>query len=263
MTIRIIDLQEVLHLVCPVCLGPMFRCICLAPTGQCFSKQKDAAGPISYIFIIFPFRPTALHWNGCSGFAEKLVWFLIHADDRIIRIIGLLIQIQNILHTGDKCGIVFGRDNPALFQVRLELVFFRTWPTAAWEMLSIISNSTARSARRRKVHFPRPCGGSLQLKAMILASTSPVILAGIGGVPRFFLPIATSRPFSEYNSRTVWTVCLDTFRSSAISTSLFRPRLLFSSAASKILACRIILAGATPLVIQSCNVLRSSAVKQT
>src|SRR5665647_1188900 len=263
LTIRIINFQEVLNLVCPIDSGPMLFGICMPPTGQCFRKQEDAASSVSDVFIIHTLRSASFHRDNRSGFTQKLVGFFIHADNRLIRIIGLLIQIQNILHAGHKRSILFWRYDPALFQMRLQFVFFRTWPIATCEMLSTISSSTALLARRRKVHLLRPCGGSLQLIAMILASTSPVILAGTGGVSRFFLPIAASSPFSEYRCRMLWTVCFDTWKHSAISTSLVRPCMPFSSAASRILACIIILVGAELFDTRLSNVFLSSAVKQT
>ena len=62
------------------------------------------------------------------------------------------------------------------------------------------------SARGRSDHLERPFGGVLQLRAIIPASTSPVILGSTGSVSRFFPPMATSNPFSEYRCRMVCTV---------------------------------------------------------
>jgi hypothetical protein len=84
--------------------------------------------------------------------------------------------------------------------------FFKRRPTASWDMLSIYCNSTALSASSRKDHRDRPLGGVLQPRAMIFASTSPVILGLTGGVSRFFLCTAASKPVSEYLRLIVWTV---------------------------------------------------------
>jgi len=64
-------------------------------------------------------------------------------------------------------------------------------------MLSIYCSSIAWAAKSRNDHRPRPLGGVLQLSAIILASTSPVILGSTGGVSRFFRLIAASMPASE------------------------------------------------------------------
>ena len=61
-----------------------------------------------------------------SFFADELVGLLIHADDRTLRIISLFIDVQNILHTGNKGSIVLRSYDPAFFEVRLEFVFFRS-----------------------------------------------------------------------------------------------------------------------------------------
>jgi hypothetical protein len=95
----------------------------------------------------------------------------------------------------------------SIYEDAVLIRFFKRRPTASWDMLSIYCNSTALSASSRNDHRDRPLGGVLQPRAMILASTSPVILGTTGGVSLFFRLIATSRPFSEYHRRMVWTVC--------------------------------------------------------
>jgi len=85
--------------------------------------------------------------------------------------------------------------------------FFERGPTASWDVLSIYCNSMALSASSRNDDRDRPSGGVLQPRAMILASTSPVILGITGGASLFFRLIATSKPFSEYRRRIVWRVC--------------------------------------------------------
>ena len=64
----------------------------------------------------------------------------------------------------------------SIYEDAVLIRFFKRRPTASWDMLSIYCNSTALSASSRKDHRDRPLGGVLQPRAMILASTSPVIL---------------------------------------------------------------------------------------
>ena len=74
----------------------------------------------------------------------------------------------------------------SIYEDAVLIRFFKRRPTASWDMLSIYCNSTALSASSRNDHRDRPLGGVLQLSAIILASTSPVILGSTGGVSRFF-----------------------------------------------------------------------------
>lgn len=95
------------------------------------------------------------------------------------------------------------RDTQALFQVRLKFIFLRTLETVTCEIDTMYPNSTVLSARSLSVHFEYQSGGSLQARAMMCASTSPVTFAGTGGVLRFFLLIVASSPFSQYEVLTV------------------------------------------------------------
>ena len=63
--------------------------------------------------------------------------------------------------------------------------FFRMRPAWVCEMASMTCISTALSDIRRRVQRLNPSGGVPHAIAMILASMSPVHLAGTGGVSRF------------------------------------------------------------------------------
>jgi len=61
LTIRILNLEEVANLVCPVKLGPMFLRVHMPPAGQSFCKQKDAAGTVANVFVIHSLGLAAFH----------------------------------------------------------------------------------------------------------------------------------------------------------------------------------------------------------
>ena len=110
----------------------------------------------------------------------------IRPHDRISGIIWSGVHFKNILHRSNECGILLRRNAPHLPQMRLIFVFFRMRPTWVCEMASMTCISTALSDIRRRVQRLNPSGGVLHAMAMILASMSPVHLAGTGGVSRFF-----------------------------------------------------------------------------
>ena len=54
----------------------------------------------------------------------------------MLRIIRALIDIQNRFHLADKLGTLLGWNYPADPLVRFKFVFFNTWRTLSYEMLS-------------------------------------------------------------------------------------------------------------------------------
>ena len=137
-TFGILHFQQMPDLMSPVNLGSMLLWTRVTPTGQGFSKQEDTAGTIADILIILTLGPVTFHRNRLPCFAKQLIRLLIHADHRVFRVVWLLVQIQNILHASDKGGVLFGWDHPALVQMWLQFVFFRSRNTDSCEMLSMI-----------------------------------------------------------------------------------------------------------------------------
>lgn len=97
-----------------------------------------------------------------------------------------MIYVKHIFHIGDKSCISLRQNTPALLQVRLKWCFFKSRPIVLPDMESTICSSTTSSSSKRNVHLALPLGGSEQANTIILASTSPVALGGIGGVTRIF-----------------------------------------------------------------------------
>jgi len=85
------NIQELLNLVWQVDFGSMLANCCMMPTGQCFSKDKDAACFFAGIVTILYFWLSRFHRHRISLMIEQLVLLLIHAGEWIGFIIGLLI----------------------------------------------------------------------------------------------------------------------------------------------------------------------------
>lgn len=128
--VRIVDLQQFSNLISPVNSSPSLASGRMPPARQWLRKQKNAAGSVSNVFSVLPLWVSRLHWNWRSGFVQQLIRLLIHTDDGKRLFEGLLIQIQNILHTSHKCSILFRGNAPAFTKMRLEFVFLKgTLPT--------------------------------------------------------------------------------------------------------------------------------------
>ena len=78
---------------------------------------------------------------------------IIHAHDGTIRVVGLLIQIQNLLHVRHELGISLRRDHPVLDLPPGHLVFFSVRRIVSWLTDSTTPNSTTRRANSRNDQF--------------------------------------------------------------------------------------------------------------
>ena len=185
-SIRIVDIDKFLYLLRPVLLAPLCLDGYATPSAKRLGEHKAAACPFADIFVINLLR--VVHLGKMDGFPRVSMKFdrlLVHAYDRISGIVWSGVHFKNILHRSNERGILLRWNAPHLPQVRLIFVFFRMRPTWVCEIVSMISISTALSDIKRRVQRLYPSGGVLHAMAMILASISPVHLAGTGGVSRF------------------------------------------------------------------------------
>ena len=127
-------------------------------------------------------------------------------DNGSLGVVGPLIDVQDILHRGDKRGVLLGRNHPARSQVRPEFVFLSVRCTVRYEMLSMISRATSSSASSFSVHRLCPFGGSLQANAINRASLAPSSFLSVGGLARFFRSRAESSPSNTKRFRMPSTV---------------------------------------------------------
>ena len=83
----------------------------------------------------------------------KLHRLLVHAHDGTIRIVGFLIQVQDLFHARHELGIGLRRDHSVLDFPPGYPVFFRVRRMVSWLIDSTIANSTTRRASRRNDQF--------------------------------------------------------------------------------------------------------------
>jgi hypothetical protein len=81
--------------------------------------------------------------------------------------------LQHLFHRRDEGGVAVRGDDPLIFQMRFEKVFFNTRPIVLSLARSTIFNSTTLSSNSISVHRDRPLGGGEQAKAISLASAAP------------------------------------------------------------------------------------------
>src|SRR5205823_14610283 len=147
--------------------------------------------------------------------AQRLVR-LIQADLGALRVIGSVVNLQHVFHSGDELAIRLAGDTPLALQPRLEIPLLSTCRTVSWETLSTWPSSTIRLARSRNAQRLRPSGAWLQASAIRWASPSPSSLFGARR-SCFFLSSARESPPSTKRRRTRVTVSSATSSASTIA----------------------------------------------
>src|ERR1700741_2875236 len=93
-----------------------------------------------------------------------------------------LVDGQHIFHRRYERAVGFRRNDPALFAVGLDNIFFSTRPIVLSLARSTMCNSTTFSSSNLKLQRAKPVGGVEHAKAISLASFSPSKIRAIGGV---------------------------------------------------------------------------------
>ena len=141
-----------------------------APPLQRRKQHEQMTDTAALVFVIVDtHRPRP----GCTRLAcllEVLVTRLIQTHQDFLLPIGALVDFQHVFHRTHKARTALRRQAPALFQPRLEHVFLSVRRTVSVLMRSTMLHSTSWSANSLSVQLARPCGGSVQAKAIKWAS---------------------------------------------------------------------------------------------
>ena len=141
------DLQRPVHLRTP---GPGGR---LPPTRQRLAEQEDRGRAGPFVLVVDTPGTVLRGRHRRAGFLDQLHRLLVHAHDGTIRIVGFLIQIQDLFHVRHELGIGLRRDHPVLDFPLGHPVFFSVRRMVSWLIDSMIANSTTRRASRRNDQF--------------------------------------------------------------------------------------------------------------
>src|SRR5215213_1076700 len=107
----------------------------------------------------YPFAHTrsrhALAYRAClqttlAPRPTELAGPLVEAHYGSLRIVGFLVEVQDLFHPPHELGIVLGWDHPLLDQVRLEFGFLSVLRTVSCEIFSTMPSFTALSASSLK-----------------------------------------------------------------------------------------------------------------
>jgi len=109
----IIPVHELLHAPSAVLFGAPRSHFYVAPAAPRLEEHKQITRAVALIVRIVPLGVTRLRRQWLAYFSNQLVWTLIEAHHGKARVIGLGIQIQDILHAPHKLATDC-RDTPLL-----------------------------------------------------------------------------------------------------------------------------------------------------
>ena len=162
----------------------------MAPTPQWLAEHEQITGAVAPVLIVEPLSPSRPGWERYATLPNELSGGLIKTDRRSLGVVGLLIQVQDILHGRYK--LCAHRWNAPLLPLPgLQLVFLSIWRTVSGEMDGAKPNSTTFLAKRRSVQRPRPSGGVLHATAITWASCFPLssVAVPVSAVPSGHAPV--------------------------------------------------------------------------
>ena len=143
--------EDLLHKQRPILLGPLFCDFQHPLASERFIDNEEVGAPLFLIAVVFPCHLSRLRWFGRIFVLDEILSHLIHTDSRNGWIIGLTVDIEDILHMIDKICIGFLWKAPGFFEPGFQLVFLSVVLTVSGLMCSTYSSCTIRSASSRTV----------------------------------------------------------------------------------------------------------------
>ena len=137
-----------------------------------FKEHEQVTGAVTLVLGVIALNLTRVGGQRLTGFGNELLTGLIKAHHRLLRVIGFLIHVQDIFHTGHELGTHFW-NTPFSLLPRLHLVFFSSVRIVSCEIDSVKPSSTTLSANSRNVQRWCPSGAALQAVAITYALAVP------------------------------------------------------------------------------------------
>jgi hypothetical protein len=162
----------------------------MAPATEGLNAHEQVAGPLPAIFIVVPKRLAGADRQCLAGLADHVVEFFIKTDQRILPVIRLGRQVEDVFHPPHELGTNRG-NAPSFPQPRFERVFLRVRRTVSSVMASTTWTATSLSAHNCVVQHCRPSGGVLQVRAIRKAACCPSSLRWPPGRGRSFHAAST------------------------------------------------------------------------
>ena len=152
----------------------------MPPAFERCEHHEEIGRAFALVFVIEPRWPPLFHLDRSARFGNQLLRGLVQANQWHIGIAWPRVHGQYVFHGRHERAVGLRRNDPLLFQMRLENVFLRVRPIVLSLARSTMFSSTTLFSNNRNVQRARPLGGSEQAKAISLASFSPSKISGNG-----------------------------------------------------------------------------------
>src|SRR5665811_1494276 len=130
----------------------------MPPAFQRREQHEQIGGPVALILIVMPRGSSRLRSDRHACLSDQLFRCLVQAHDGVFWIVGPMVHLQNLFHGGNEGGTGVRWNDPLIFQMRFENVFFSVRPIVLSLARSTMRSSTTLSSRSTKVHRARPLG---------------------------------------------------------------------------------------------------------
>jgi hypothetical protein len=158
------EVHQVLHPVGKILAGAPVSDLHMPPALPRLEAHQQVAGTLPALFVVVPHRLTGPHRQCLTALTDQWVELFIQADEGILGLIRLRIQVQDIFHAPHTLRAHTG-NTPALLLPRLESICLSVRRTVSSEMASTTRRVTSLSASICIVQHCRP---SLRIKLIIL-----------------------------------------------------------------------------------------------
>lgn len=131
LAVLVTGIEDGCHFFRPIELGPSFSDRDLPPSNQWLCEKEDACSANSFVFVIHSFWMLPGGRDGAANFIDELHRLFVHAKDRSVGIVGLLIDFENLFHCRSEFGACLGWDHPILDFTGVKPVFLSVLRTVS------------------------------------------------------------------------------------------------------------------------------------
>src|SRR5580698_5783551 len=256
--LRSMDIDQLANRFGPVDPGALIGHHEMPPADQRLCEREHVGRSIALVLIVETLTSAGRGAKRSLRFDGQLLAQLIHADQRVARIVRALVGLQHVFHVVNKLRVVLRGNAPHPLLPGLQLIFFRQRRTVSCETASTMCSSTARWANSRRVQRAWPDGAAPQHSAMTLASFSPSRILARDGRTCLLRFKAASKPSNTRRLRMFSTVCTVTWQALAMASSFQRGPCLPASANKSTWACVRFFAAILSFFTNCASSLRSS-----
>src|SRR5580765_1284781 len=259
---RVLDVDQVADHLGEIDLGTAIRDRNSPPAPEWLERHEQVDRAVPLVLVIPPGGTAGLRRHRRPRLPDQLLRLLVQADDRPVRVVRPVVDVEDVLHRTDEVRVLLRGQNPLLPQPRLDRIVFSVVRTVSSPIASTTFNSTNLSAKSDIVHRPRPAGGVEHASFTNWASWTPSSFRywrfGDG-----FRDNTASNPFSTNPCRVRSTVRTPTSKASAICASGHAGPCSPSSAFSRIIARFRNVLDPFPRSTIACNCVRSASSNRT